>query len=100
MANQVRLFFRRHGTGYLFLLPFLFLFTLFIIIPVIVAFGISFTNYNMLQPPQWVGITNYKLLFMDDRIFLKALQITMVFAFITGPSVTSCPSLQHGSSIY
>lgn len=85
MGNQIGLFLRKHRTGYLFLLPFVLLFTLFIIIPVLVAFGTSFTNYNMLQPPRWIGITNYKLLFMDDRIFLKALSTTMIFAFITGP---------------
>jgi multiple sugar transport system permease protein len=76
---------KKNGIGYLFMAPFLILFTLFIIIPVAVAFWLSLTNYNMLQPPKWIGLTNFKLLFMDDDIFLIALKNTLVFACITGP---------------
>lgn len=76
---------KRNKTGYLFLAPFLILFSIFILIPVIVAFSLSFTSYNMLQPPKFIGITNYKLLFMDDDIFLMALKNTFIFACITGP---------------
>lgn len=76
---------RKDLTGYLFMLPFLVLFFIFIIIPVFVAFGTSFTNSNMLQPAKWIGLTNYKLLFLDDSIFLTAIKNTLVFACITGP---------------
>lgn len=76
---------KKNSVGYLFLAPFLTLFILFTVIPVMVAFGLSFTNYNMLQPPKWVGINNFKLLFMDDDIFLIALKNTLIFAVITGP---------------
>jgi multiple sugar transport system permease protein len=85
MLAAIRTWWNKNGTGYLFMLPFLILFSMFILIPVIVALGISFTNYNMLQAPKWLGLTNYKLLFMDDDIFLIALKNTFVFAFITGP---------------
>jgi multiple sugar transport system permease protein len=67
------------------MLPFLTLFFIFIIIPVFVALGTSFTDYNMLQPAKWIGLTNYKLLFLDDAIFLTALKNTLIFACITGP---------------
>ena len=76
---------REYGTGILFLLPFGVLFILFVLVPVIVALGTSFTNYNMLQTPQFIGITNYVHLFMDDDVFLIAMQNTLVFACITGP---------------
>jgi len=85
MGARMVLFVRKHRTGYMFLLPFVVLFTLFIVIPVFVAFGISLTDYNMLQAPKWIGLTNYKLLFMDDKVFYKALENTMLFAFIAGP---------------
>ncbi len=85
MGKSISIFFKKHGTGYLFMLPFLILFTIFIIVPVFVALGTSFTNYNMLQTAQWIGLNNYKLLFLDDRIFLTALANTLVFACITGP---------------
>lgn len=76
---------RKGLVGYVFMLPFLILFFIFIIIPVFVAFGTSFTNFNMLQPAKWLGLTNYKLLFLDDVIFLTAIKNTLIFACITGP---------------
>ena len=44
---------------YLFLLPYLILFTVFIIIPTVMAIGLSFTNYNAVQTPRFLGLTNY-----------------------------------------
>lgn len=81
----IKAFFRKHGVGYLFMMPFAVLFFIFIVIPVFVALGISFTNYNMIQAPKFIGITNYKLLFMDDDIFLTSVKNTLIFACITGP---------------
>lgn len=76
---------KRHKTSYLFLAPFLLLFTLFTIIPVITSFALSFTYYNMIESPKFIGWSNYKLLFVDDDIFLKAIANTLKFAVITGP---------------
>lgn len=76
---------RKNKTGYFFLLPFLVLFTAFTIVPVAVSMGTSFTNYNMIQTPNFVGVENYKYLILDDDVFLKALSNTLVFALITGP---------------
>ena len=72
--------------GYLFLLPFLILFTAFTIVPVAVAMGTSFTNYNMIQRPGFVALDNYAFLLLDDDVFLKALQNTLIFALVTGPA--------------
>lgn len=76
---------QKNKTGYLFLLPFLILFTAFTIVPVAVSMGTSFTNYNMIQTPGFVGVENYKYLILDDDVFLKALSNTLIFALITGP---------------
>lgn len=76
---------KRNKTGYLFLMPFLVLFTVFTIVPVAVSMGTSFTNYNMIQSPSFVGFDNYKYLILDDDVFLTALQNTMLFALVTGP---------------
>lgn len=76
---------KRNKTGYLFLMPFLVLFTVFTIVPVAVSMGTSFTNYNMIQSPSFVGVDNYEYLILDDDVFLKALQNTMLFALVTGP---------------
>ncbi len=84
--HKLKVFLGRYGTGYLFLSPYLILFIIFTVIPVIVAIGTSLTNYNMLQEAKWLGISNYRLLFTDDDIFLIALQNTVVFALISGPT--------------
>lgn len=77
---------KKNKTGYLFLLPFLILFTAFTIVPVVVAMGTSFTNYNMIQRPGFVALDNYAFLLLDDDVFLKALQNTLIFALVTGPA--------------
>lgn len=83
--DKWKAFWQKYGIGYLFLAPFVILFTIFVVAPVLVAIATSFTNYNMLQVPKFVGLNNYKLLFLDDKVFLKALSNTMIFACITGP---------------
>lgn len=78
-------FWKKYGVGYAFLAPFLLLFFTFVVLPVFAAAGTSLTNFNMIQSPKWLGLSNYKFLFMDDDVFLIALKNTFVFAFITGP---------------
>ncbi len=78
-------FMREYRYGYIFLAPFLILFFVFMVIPIFVAFFLSFTNYNMLQSPVFTGIENYKMLLLDDKVFLTALKNTLIFALITGP---------------
>lgn len=72
-------------TAILFFTPFIILFSIFVIGPVLQSIAISMTNYDLIQKPDFVGLNNYKLLFLDDEIFLIALKNTLVFAFIAGP---------------
>lgn len=73
-------------TPYLFLAPYLILFLVFIVIPTIMAIALSFTNYNAVQAPQFVGLTNYINLLTQDTIFLQyVLPNTILFAVIVGP---------------
>ena len=69
----------------LMLLPFMALFFLFIVIPVVLAMILSFTDFNLVQFPSFVGFENYVRMFLDDDVFLIALKNTLVFALITGP---------------
>lgn len=85
MSLKVKKFWSKYGAGYLFLFPFLVLFALFTIIPVVVAFSLSFTNYNMLQDANFVGLTNYRLLILEDDLFILALKNTFTFAIIQAP---------------
>jgi len=83
--SKFKKFIRKNGIGYLFLAPFVILFTIFTVAPVLTAIGLSFTDYNMMQTPHFVGFNNYKLLFLDDDVFRIALSNTIKFAIITGP---------------
>ncbi|OXS61233.1 ABC transporter permease [Cohnella sp. CIP 111063] len=77
--------------GYVLLAPYFILFFLFTAFPVLMAFGLSFTNFNVLEPPTWVGWDNYANLFVKDEVFLIALKNTLLFAAITGPlSYVAC----------
>ena len=53
--------------------------------PVLVSIFFSFTNFNMLEPPTWIGVENYITLFFKDSIFLIAIRNTLILAAITGP---------------
>lgn len=77
--------FRRHKVSYLFVAPYMILFSVFTVIPVIVSIALSFTSYNMLEPPKWLGTDNYLRLFLTDDIFLIAVKNTFIFAAVTGP---------------
>ncbi len=82
---NLKRFWQKNWMGYLFLAPFIILFTVFVVAPVITAIGLSFTDYNMMQTPHFVGLNNYKLLILDDEVFITAMSNTLKFAVITGP---------------
>ncbi|HCL01037.1 MAG TPA: ABC transporter permease [Lachnoclostridium phytofermentans] len=73
-------------TSYLMMAPYLILFFLFTVLPILVSVILSFTYFNMLQTPTFIGWANYTKLFLEDNIFLIALKNTLLFAIITGPA--------------
>lgn len=75
----------KHRNNYLFMAPFLVIFLLFTVIPVIVAMVLSLTSFNVLEPPQFTGLRNYYKLFLNDPLFITAFANTLVLAVITGP---------------
>jgi len=78
-------FWQKFGVNYIFMTPFLILFSIFVIAPVLTAVYLSFTYFNVLEAPRWIGWSNYKLLFLEDDVFLIAIKNTLTFAIITGP---------------
>ena len=69
-----------------FVFPYWFLFTIFIVVPVVAAIGLSFTFFNSIQTPTFVGINNYIELITLDTVFMRyVLPNTLRFAFIVGP---------------
>ena len=91
---------KANRTSYVFVAPFMVIFTIFVIVPILVSIGLSFTYFNMVQPPRWVGWQNYLTLFLEDEIFLIAVKNTLLFAAITGPiSYFMCFVFAFGSSM-
>ena len=74
---------KKSKASYMLLAPYFILFTIFTIIPVAAAIVLGFTYFNMLNVPEFIGLSNYKALFLNDEIFLLAIKNTIVFAVIT-----------------
>lgn len=74
-----------HRHSYILLAPYAILFTMFTVLPVIMSIMISFTHFNMLEFPKFIGWQNYSRLFLEDDIFLIAVKNTLLLATITGP---------------
>ena len=72
-------------SSYLMIGPFMLAFFIFTVIPVVAAIALSFTDFNMLQTPNFVGFANYETLFLNDDVFIIAVRNTLILAFITGP---------------
>ncbi len=76
---------KKHKVAYLMIAPFFILFTLFTIVPVVLSLLLSFTNFNLLEWPDFVALDNYIRLFLDDDVFIIAIKNTLMFATVTGP---------------
>ena len=76
---------KKKWAGYVMVAPFLIMFTAFTIVPVIMSIFLSFTNFNMLEWPQFCFFDNYIRLMLEDDLFLTAFQNTLIFAITTGP---------------
>ena len=83
--KKITNFFQKYGESYLMLGFWFVFFIFFTLIPIAISVVISFTDYNMLQTPRFVGVENYVRLLLDDEIFIKSLSNTLLFAIITGP---------------
>ena len=86
MAQWIWKEMKRNWVAYVMVAPYMILFTIFTIAPVILSVIISFTNFNMLEMPDFVFLDNYIMLFFDDEIFLTACTNTFIFAGIVGPA--------------
>lgn len=70
---------------YAMIAPFMLLFFVFVVYPVLKAIWFSFTDYNVLEKANFVGLRNYKKLFLDDSTFITAIKNTFIIAVIVGP---------------
>ena len=82
---------RENLTSYAFLIPWLLGFFVLTLYPMIYSFFLSFTEFNILQPPKWIGLRNYFVMFIGneqfprDERFLNSLLVTFKYVFISVP---------------
>lgn len=71
--------------GYIFSLPFILGFLLFILVPMLISMYYSLCDFNIVSEPRFVGLKNYITIFTDDPIFYKALSVTLFYTFVAVP---------------
>ncbi len=87
-SEKVRFTWRQvveNRVNYFMMAPFLVFFFLFTVLPVLSSMVLSFTRYDILNDPVFIGWDNYLRMFLEDDVFMIALKNTLEFAIITGP---------------
>ena len=75
----------KNRSSYMLIAPYFILFFLFTVLPVLMSIYLSFTYFNMLEAPRFIGWANYTKLLLEDDIFIVSLRNTLLFAVVTGP---------------
>lgn len=78
--------FRESVPYYVLIAPFLILFILFTVLPIIASVVLSFFNFDMIKTLEFIGLDNYVRLIVNDQIFMTTVKNTLVFAVVTGPA--------------
>lgn len=76
---------KKKRISYLFVAPYMLLFILFTAVPVLMSMGLSFTSFNLLEAPVFIGMENYIRLFLEDNIFMASIGNTFLMAVVIGP---------------
>ncbi len=76
---------REAVTGYVFILPWVLGFTVFFAGPIIASFVLSFTQWSIVDTPQWIGMANYRRIFTRDPDFYQALKVTLKYSTVYLP---------------
>lgn len=85
-ASLMRRFIARNAPAYAFLTPWLLGFFLLALGPILASLYLSFTRYDMVNAPKWVGLANYEYMFTRDRRFWKALNVTFTYVALAVPA--------------
>lgn len=85
MMKKISQGIKKNITGYLFISPWLIGFLLLTIWPILQSLYLSFTDYTLLAPPNWLGIANYKNIFTNDDVFTTSLGVTVTFVLFAVP---------------
>lgn len=71
--------------GFLFVLPFILGVLFFKLFPIMMSLALSFTHYDIINPPEFVGLDNYSELLTKDPLMHKSLGVTLLFVFLAVP---------------
>lgn len=86
MKNKLsRILGKENVAGYIFIAPFIIGLFAFTVIPFFTSLYLAFTDYNILTPPKWIGIQNFRRMFFEDKYFWTSFWVTFKFAFIQVP---------------
>jgi multiple sugar transport system permease protein len=85
VGGKTKLQVTRALQAYMYLLPWLIGLTVFWVGPIIASFYFSFSNYDVLSPPQWVGLQNYQKAFFEDTLFWPSLMRTLQYSIVVVP---------------
>ena len=86
MKNKLsRILGKESVAGYIFIAPFIIGLFAFTVIPFFTSLYLAFTDYNILTPPKWIGIQNFRRMFFEDKYFWTSFWVTFKFAFIQVP---------------
>lgn len=84
-GRPMKLSTREALNGYLFFLPGLIGFLVFMGFPILFSLYLSFTSYNIYSAPKWVGLLNYEFMFTKDPLFFKSLGNTLYYVALCVP---------------
>jgi multiple sugar transport system permease protein len=77
--------------GYLFIAPLFIGMIAFIFVPILVSFAMSFTKWDIVTPPEFIGVKNFIQLVTGDRLFWKVLGNTFRYVLLSIPLSTTIP---------
>lgn len=81
----MRKFIAKNAPGYIFLAPWLIGFLFLAVGPILTSFYLSFTEYNIAQPAEFVGLENYEFMLFWDTRFWQSLKVTFAYVFLSVP---------------
>lgn len=81
---------KEQRAAYLFLSPWLFGLAAFWIIPILASIALSLSEYNIITPPRFVGLENYRQMLFEDRTFWVSIRVTLKFMVLSVPLYLVC----------
>ena len=84
---------KEQRAAYLFLSPWLIGLAAFWLLPIIASFALSLSEYNIIQPPHFIGLENYREMFFEDRTFWVSIRVTLKFMILSVPLYLVCGML-------